>query len=179
MRYYIDTEFLERGPGYPIDLISIGVVAEDGREFYAINWDAPLEAIRRHDWLMDNVVPSLPLRMAETHSGDILAWDVKHSDWRCVMPRRQIAMGVTDFFRGTKAELWGWYSAYDHVVLAQIYGPMADLPPWVPMWTNDLKQEVARLGNPRVPTQKAGEHNALADARWNREVATWLTTLAS
>ena len=33
MKYWMDTEFIERP--YTIDLISIGIVAEDGREFYA------------------------------------------------------------------------------------------------------------------------------------------------
>ena len=33
MKYWIDTEFIERP--CTIDLISIGLVAEDGREFYA------------------------------------------------------------------------------------------------------------------------------------------------
>src|SRR5690349_17532726 len=33
MRYFLDTEFIER-PG-TIDLISIGIVSEDRREFYA------------------------------------------------------------------------------------------------------------------------------------------------
>lgn len=63
MNYYIDTEFLE-GPQkekFPIslfrketkptiDLISIGIVAEDGREYYAISKDFNLkEAWNRYD----------------------------------------------------------------------------------------------------------------------------------
>lgn len=35
MRYFYDTEFIE--DGHTIDLISIGVVAEDGRSYYAIS----------------------------------------------------------------------------------------------------------------------------------------------
>ena len=45
------------------------------------------------------------------------------------------------------------------------------------MWTNDLKQEAERLGNPQVPEQATGEHNALADARHNREIARFLGTI--
>lgn len=76
MRYYIDTEFLE-GPQkekFPIslfrketpntiDLISIGIVAEDGREYYAISKDFNLkEAWNRFDLVqqsgdMRNVFP--------------------------------------------------------------------------------------------------------------------------
>lgn len=62
-------------------------------------------------------------------------------------------------------ELWAWYGAYDHVVLCQLWGRMIDVPKGVPMWTNDLKQEVMRRGNPTMPKQVDGEHNALADAR--------------
>lgn len=60
MNIYYDTEFLEDGA--TISLISIGMVAEDGREYYAINHDAPWERISKHTWLMSNVVPGLPLR---------------------------------------------------------------------------------------------------------------------
>ena len=35
MRYFYDTEFIDNGR--IIDLISIGVAAEDGREFYAVS----------------------------------------------------------------------------------------------------------------------------------------------
>lgn len=35
MRYFYDTEFIE--DGHTIELISIGVVAEDGREYYAVS----------------------------------------------------------------------------------------------------------------------------------------------
>src|SRR4051812_11038169 len=34
MKYFYDTEFLE--DGQTIELISIGIVAEDGREYYAV-----------------------------------------------------------------------------------------------------------------------------------------------
>lgn len=63
MKYYIDTEFLEgpqtktffgikTGMTKPtIDLISIGIVSEDGREYYAISKDFNLkEAWNRFDW---------------------------------------------------------------------------------------------------------------------------------
>ena len=37
MRYFYDTEFIEDGE--TIELVSFGVVAEDGREFYAVSSD--------------------------------------------------------------------------------------------------------------------------------------------
>jgi hypothetical protein len=74
-------------------------------------------------------------------------------------------------------QLWAWYGAYDHVALCQLWGRMIDLPKGVPMWTNDLKQECERLGNPQVPQQASGEHNALADARHNRVIDEFLAGL--
>nr|WP_234899948.1 3'-5' exoribonuclease [Streptomyces filamentosus] len=74
--------------------------------------------------------------------------------------------------------MWAWYGAYDHVVLAQLFGRMIDLPTGIPMWTNDIQQECQRLGNPQMPEQPAGIHNALADARHNLVRAQFLDTLA-
>ncbi len=38
MRYFYDTEFID--DGRTIELISIGVTAEDGREYYAVSTDS-------------------------------------------------------------------------------------------------------------------------------------------
>jgi hypothetical protein len=52
-------EFLE--DDRTIDLISIGLIFLDGREYYAVWPDAPWDQIRKRDWLLRNVVPSLPV----------------------------------------------------------------------------------------------------------------------
>ena len=185
MRIYYDTEFIE--DGQTIDLISIGLVAEDGREYYAVASDAPWDRIRKHDWLIRNVVPHLPVNgrtsldsYLANHpnsyprpSIDLVGPDLKDSR---VKPRQVIANEVRDFILAEPdPQLWAWYADYDHVVLCQLWGTMMQLPKGVPMWTNDLKQEAERLGNPEVPKQQAdGEHNALADARHNRAIAEFL-----
>jgi hypothetical protein len=55
VKYWIDTEFIARP--YTIDLISIGLVAEDGREFYAesseVDWS------KASLWTLQNVRPQL------------------------------------------------------------------------------------------------------------------------
>ncbi len=165
MKYFYDTEFLE--DGRTIDLISIGIVAEDGREYYAVAQDADWDRISTHEWLMANVVPQLPPGRAP--------------EWK---PKTQIRDEVSAFLRPatlsypgmpvrdrgrwnpqTVPELWAWYGAYDHICLAQLFGRMIDLPRHIPMWTNDLRQEQHRLGNPKLPAQPKGLHNALEDAR--------------
>ena len=67
-RYFYDTEFLEGtqksffGQSKPtIDLISIGIVAEDGREYYAISKDFNLkEAWNRYDKVVNRHFPLGP-----------------------------------------------------------------------------------------------------------------------
>jgi hypothetical protein len=194
VRIYYDWEFLE--DGRTIKPISIGMVAEDGRELYLINRDAPLDRIRNHAWLMENVVPSLPLALIETPPAlsRSLAWNELHPDYDKVSSPRLIASLVHDFINGLEslpdgadgpdAELWGWYPAYDHVVLCQLWGPMVDKPPGIPMQTFDVHQEAVRLGNPEFPDfpvkllpgnyGKLPEHHALADALECKARHEWL-----
>ncbi len=171
MKIFYDCEFLE--DGRTIDLISIGMVAEDGRELYRVVDDE--ETITRavaHDWLLTNVVNHLPVKL----DGAEWTWDVEHDDWQHAWPRTSVREDVEAFVRETPdPELWAWYGAYDHVAYAQLFGRMLDLPDGFPMWTNDLRQEVARLGNPSMPEQGEGEHSALADARWVMAAANWLS----
>lgn len=145
MRYFYDTEFHEDGK--TIDLISIGIVREDGQEYYAVNADADWQRIRRHEWLMANVFPQLPF------SGD----------WK---PKEQIRDEVAVFLlQDGQPELWAWYSAYDHVALAQLFGTMMDLPTGIPMYTHDFRSYVDWDRVRSLPKQAAGVHDALQDAR--------------
>ena len=186
---YYDTEFIE--DGRTIDLISIGMVRDDGAEYYAVSSQFDLKKLAANDWLMNNVWPSLPqirgdermmilssMRDSAPVSKQVRAlFHWHHAD---VKPRAQIAAEVAEFITGARdPELWAWYAAYDHVALAQLFGRMIDLPPGVPMHTNDLKQECDRLGNPAVPGQREGVHNALADARHNKVIAEFLRERAT
>lgn len=177
-RIYYDTEFLERGAGYPIELISIGMVRDDGTELYAVSNEFDQHAVRTHAFLGQHVWPDLPLVQAppDTRGGSWSRLDFDHPD---VRPRAQIARMVHEFVRTTaNPELWAYYAAYDHVVLAQLFGRMVDLPGDIPMFTCDLKQEAARMGDPPLPEQESGAHNALADARHLKVMAEHLTARA-
>lgn len=173
---FYDTEFLERGHKYPIDLISIGMVSEDDKWLYLINKDAPLDEIAKHEWLRGNVVPYLPLNISIVPDGLQIYWNEDHPLYGAVVPRSVIADCVKDFVLGSGIDpkLWAWYGAYDHVVLAQLFNTMAELPDGFPMWTNDLKQEVERVGDPRLPSKGNKEHDALEDARWVKKCYDWL-----
>lgn len=174
-----DLEFLE--DGRTIELISIGMVCDDGREYYAVNRDMPVRRIRKHEWLMANVVPHLPKGHGDQRIHMPKRWLFHYADHR-VKPHGRIANEVADFIRaaGPDVELWANYGAYDHVCLAQLWGRMIDLPEGVPMFTRDIQQERARLGLAwnDLPQQETGEHNALADARHNQTVRRWLAERA-
>jgi 3' exoribonuclease, RNase T-like len=165
VRYFYDTEFLEDGK--TIELISIGIVAEDGREYYAVNRDAPWKRIKKHEWLMANVVPSLPQPHGDWRNHMPKSWLVDFQN-PAVCSREGIAEQVERFLLGddletyTGLELWANYGAYDHVVLCQLFGPMVGLPPGIPMFTHDVMQFAAGR---ELPKQSSGVHNALADAR--------------
>lgn len=148
MRYFYDTEFIE--DGQTIELVSIGIVAEDGREYYAVSTD--FDGGRANQWVRDNVLSQLP------NPGD-KAWRSKAT----------IRREVLEFLTSGKGrpELWAWVGAYDHVVLAQLYGDMTGLPKQLPRFTRELKQYWEMAGQPVLPAAPAGVHDALVDARHN------------
>ncbi len=149
MRYFLDTEFIERGPDHPITLLSIGVVADDGREFYAENILADHRTAS--EWVRDNVI---------VHLG---------KEGALLLKPGEIGQHITTFVGADpKPEFWGYYADYDWVVFCQIFGTMMDLPRGFPMYCRDIKQLCDDKGNPQLPEQPEDEHNALADARWNK-----------
>jgi len=162
--YYLDTEFIE--DGHTIDLLSIGVVCEDGREFYAESADADL--LCANDWVKANVLPYLG------------RWD-EHDDPIEPWSRPEIAQGLVEFVAegDGQPEYWGYYADYDWVAVAQLFGTMMDLPDGWPMFCMDLKQLAVSLGDPQLPEQTSTEHHALADAHWNRDVHLWLLDYAT
>lgn len=176
MRIFYDCEFIE--DGRTIDLISIGMVAENGNACYYQNAECRFK--RASVWVKANVFPHLTYfdqkRLQPDNGYD--APPAAHSVW---FTRNAMAQQLIRFVHAEeygKPELWGYYSAYDHVALCQLFGTMMDLPTGWPMYTHDLKQWCDELGNPRLPEQGKGEHNALADARWNREAWLFLNELA-
>lgn len=193
IRYFYDTEFLERQGS--IDLISIGIVSSDGRELYAVNADMPVERIREHRWLMENVWPHLPLRDIHPQMNEPpgpFRTDVPRAG-RCkctpknglldtgnvlVKPKWVIANEVRDFLLqpSEPMELWAYYGAYDHVVVSWLWGPMANRPSGIPMFSHDIMQLASSLGmdDANLPQQTGQVHNALDDARWTRDAWRYL-----
>jgi hypothetical protein len=182
MKYYLDTEFIEDGK--TIDLISIGIVAEDGRELYLGNKECDFS--KASGWVIDNVLK--PLGFERMPKG---TWVEGHMRPLLIAPfwltRAEIAQAVFQFVEKPRSdwneslifgnsdpaptiEFWADYGSYDWVALCQLFGTMMDLPYGWPMYIHDLQQECDRLGKMnqyyQLPPQPAGQHNALEDARW-------------
>lgn len=175
MRYFYDCEFIE--DGRTIDLASIGIVAEDGRTYYAVNGSVHWERLNhpKYQWIRENVWKHLP-----TSGPGQLSLDRFHKD---VKVKVFIAQEVKNFLLGTGSpdpdnhlpdiELWADYPAYDHVALCQLWGRMVDLPSGIPMRTNDIIQLAESLGvsEKQFPEQdERTKHHALYDAKHNMKV---------
>jgi|LakMenE18May11ns_1017448.scaffolds.fasta_scaffold9929838_1 hypothetical protein len=151
MKYYIDTEFLEGtqskkllgityGQTKPtIDLISIGIVAEDGREYYAISKDFNLkEAWNRFEikktspakkyigifeekvyWIRENVLKPIMVELQVQYNKDTgkskTGW--KFKDFKYLINKygktnKQIALEIKEFI-GTKETIGNWEQVKD------------------------------------------------------------------
>ena len=134
--------------------MSIGVVGEDGREFYAVSTE--FDPGRAGPWVRSHVLDKLPSPADKA--------------WRS---RERIREDLLEFLTvgPGRIELWAWVAAYDHVVLCQLWGPMTELPRVLPRYTRELKQHWETAGSPKLPKAPADAHDALADARHN--LAKW------
>ncbi len=265
MNYYYDCEFLEGtqkktflgfevGHTKPtIDLISIGIVSEDGREYYEISKDFNLkEAWNRYQLeyrivdagrdkrnvkvycIRENVLKPIWIYLFLQYEAEFVflkgkAYDDFEHELKAGLhdkyftfkslqalikrygkSKRQIAYEVKTFcVQENQLDnpviksssdvdypiFYGYYSAYDHVVLCWLFGKMIDLPTGFPMYTRDLKQILddtqerrfglskfkGKLANdikelPNYPKQE-NEHSAIHDARFNRELHMFLNQL--
>jgi hypothetical protein len=152
VRFFYDCEFIE--DGRTVELVSIGVVDETGREFYAVSTE--FDPGRAIDWVRRNVLDKLP--------------GPADPAWRS---RARIRADLLEFLTesGDAIELWAWMSAYDHVVLCQLWGDMRALPRAIPRFTHELRQRWEDAGSPVLPGPPDDQHDALADARHN--LARW------
>ncbi|MBS0409987.1 MAG: 3'-5' exoribonuclease [Proteobacteria bacterium] len=153
MKYFIDTEFIDQP--YTLDMISIGLVAEDGREYYAesneVDWS------RASQWTLTHVKPQLD---------------------GVGMEREKIGYAIRRFCEhDPHPEFWGYFPAHDWVVFCWLFGGMGELPFQFPQHCLDLRQWAQSLGDPELPHQAGARHHALADAWWTREVWAFLAGL--
>jgi len=140
-----------------LELISIDMVNANGRaDLHCCNREADFSLA--NGWVRQNVLQKLP--------------DPDDPTW---MTCREIRDAVLRFIGPSErvhTELWGYYAAYDHVMLCWLFGTMAKLPEGMPMHTKDIKQLSDLLGVRQFPKlDEHVAHNALMDAAWTRRVS--------
>jgi hypothetical protein len=152
VRFFYDCEFIE--DGRTISLVSIGMIDETGREFYAVSTE--FDENRAIDWVRKHVLNQLP--------------SPSDGAWRSLA---RIRDDLLEFLLepGEPIELWAWMASYDHVALAQLWGDMRALPRQIPRFTHELRQLWEDAGSPPLPAAGVDAHDALADARHN--LARW------
>jgi 3' exoribonuclease, RNase T-like len=176
-KYYIDTEFAENGT--TIDLISIGVVCEDGRKYYAQHSDLYLKNV--NSWVRDNVISQLKrcyhlekMRCQRIMNSD--DFEYHHNQGQCMSRRRwvqscpwrtreQMEHDLLDFIDNDKPEFYGWITSYDFIMLCQIFCGFENLPSIWPHYIKDLQCVLDERGisDSELPQQDGIAHNALAD----------------
>ncbi|MGH2509658.1 MAG: hypothetical protein ACRDHZ_19950 [Ktedonobacteraceae bacterium] len=180
MRYWMDTEFIDDGK--TIDLISIGIVCEDGRELYLQSTE--LDPRNASPWVKDNVLAKLTMcphtdlvrdgvpglyrtdrayhakqggRCTFTSSEGTCGY-VPECSWRT---REQMKYDIQTFFNPSDdIELWGYYSAYDYVAFTQLFGSIMDLPQGWPRYMRDLQQVIdeREVVDADLPEQPVNQH---------------------
>lgn len=173
MKYFFDTEFIEGfhksffgKRRHHIDLISIGIFAEDGREYYAVS--------NEHDyrdadqWVKDNVI--LPLYISKVNGDARNRMDVHNFQKYVGKSNEQIKLEILEFMGCWQdtfqwkvndfniPEVYAYFSDYDWVVFCSLFGRMIDLPKGFPMYCKDLKQTLDEKGS------------ALTDERVHRQI---------
>lgn len=178
MKYFLDCEFIEDGK--TIDLISIGLVSANGREFYAVNKECAFQ--NASDWVWHNVLYPIgiyePLRYVNP-SDPSTSPQTKQTLLRA-KTREQIKNALLEFLTFEdisrpaeetfkQCKFWGEWCSYDWLCFCQLFGTMMDLPKGMPMRCNDIIQyaEMFGLTSDDLPEslETEGNHNALLGAK--------------
>lgn len=174
MKIFFDTEFT--GLQKDTDLISIGLVSEDDKEFYAVFTDYDITKARSKenmDWLQENVIANLDIEVEEGvyHKGTRFEIRDQLIDWLSQFNDVQFVSDVCH---------------YDFVLLIDLFGSAFALPENVCAYCHDINQDIAddlwisdreAFDVNREDYLKANhlivegnKHNSLYDARVIREI---------
>lgn len=179
MKIFYRVFMVERGRDIPLQVISVGMIREDGGDsLYLINEEC-LSNVFRHPWLSMQVWPYLPARVEpgapSPDAGAVISWDKEHEDYGRVMALDSLGTQVLQFIRATEdfaqepVELWSHHGAFDHVALTQIFGNRGERPAGVPDFTCELGQILQHLPV-QLPLVSSQQSTAIMDAIWIREV---------
>lgn len=145
MKYWFDTEFIDSVDS--LDLVSIGIIAEDNRTYYAVSNE--FDSQKACLWVKENVFPLLIAPNLRKNKAQI---------------KDEIIAFIID-----KPEFWVFNGAYDWVLFCKLFGNTSNLPNNYPKFAYDVKQLSYLLNKPYIPRQHTLQHHALEDAKWTKD----------
>ena len=179
MKIFFDTEFT--GLHKNTTLISIGLISEDGRQFYAELTDYNLEQC--DDWIEKNVLEHLITYRCDNFEKSNYIPNLHVGD------KQNISMALKNWFKQFKSvELVSDVSHYDFVLFIDLFGTAFDLPKNICAVCYDINQDIARKYSIsqqeafdksredilfqayKEDVIKGDKHNALYDAKVIREL---------
>ncbi|MEU5430808.1 hypothetical protein AB0H73_35120 [Streptomyces olivoreticuli] len=181
---FLDCEFDPRDTSLA-GLLSLGITDNDGHDYYAVHAGADLGALLDHAFILENVLPHLPVVLSRDPAGTVAAveWDPHHAHFPHVRTSEQIAADLESYFSGPDApRLVCFYGAQDICRLHSLWNQdWSAMPSGVPTYFTDLRVLADELGvKDELPVHDeidGAVHHALADARWNRHAYRFLRSL--
>jgi hypothetical protein len=176
MKLFFDTEFT--GLHKDTTLVSIGIISEDGRTFYAELTD--YDGNQVDDWLKDNVIAKLRFKDLEVGQSHLVRSAL--SNYSSVMEaynvemtgdREHVADELTEWLQQFgQVEFWSDCLSYDWVLFNDLFGSAFDIPGNVYYIPFDICTLFKLKGvDPDISREKfadindlKGKHNALHDA---------------
>jgi hypothetical protein len=151
MNFFLDTEFIDGAD--KLDLISIALVGENGKEYYAVSNE--FDESKASEWVKQHVLTKLPPK----------------STWKS---RATIGKEIRSFIdknrSGEYAEFYAYFASCDWILFYKLFGnSLLDLPDGYFQFCHDL-MSLMHLNNISRPKPPKGNHDALVDARWNLSV---------
>lgn len=163
MKIFFDTEFT--GLHQNTTLISIGLVAEDGRTFYAEFTD--YDKTQVDDWIQENVIKNLlfdnKICKDRKHLDNIDVWVVGNTN----VVKNDLENWLSQF---DKIEMWSDCLSYDWVLFNQLWGHAFNIPGNIYYIPFDLCTLFKVKGiDPDINREsfcgvKGNKHNSLHDA---------------
>lgn len=164
-KIFMDTEFT--GLHKDTSLISIGLVSEDGKKFYAELTDYKKDQV--DEWLQENVLSQL--QMDHFPDGTVLlngdVWNVKGGT-------ETVKRVLTDWFMQFEdVIIWSDCLSYDWVLFNHIFGHAFNIPKnvyYIPMDIctmfdlNRIDPDISREEYAEIEEKDRAKHNALYDA---------------
>ncbi len=166
MKIFFDTEFT--GLHQHTTLISIGLVAENGREFYAEFTDYNKAQI--DDWLRDNVLDKLIYKCDDNQAYTDGAHTGRSGDKEYITDELQ--KWLDSFIE--PVEMWSDCLAYDWILFCQLWGGALNVPKWIYyspfdlatlFKIKDVDPDINRENFAGMAGADQSKHNALWDAK--------------